>query len=221
VDAAAAKIAGLTDIHGAYVGGFTTDNGPSPAEKAGLQPADVIVTVDGQYVRDVASLQRLIRNYEPGQTVKLGVMRYGKQLTIPVKLGEPPATPNTAVAENASTTGDASSGAKAESTLGISVAPLTEDVVKSDSIPSDYAHGLLVTQVSPNGPSYPDPSAVSSGLLPRSDIIVRSLYPKRMDIKSLQDLSAAVKGVKSGDYLQLFVYNVRTAQTRPVNIQIP
>jgi serine protease Do len=220
VDAAAAQTAGLKDIHGAYVGGFTDDDGTSPAEKAGVQYADVIVAVDGHSVENVANLQRLIRNYEPGQTVKLDIMRHGKELTIPVKLGEPPATPATVAAAN-DNGGDLGGGAaKAESKLGISVAPVTDQMVSQDSIPSKFAHGLLVTNVSPTGPAYPDPSSTSTGLLPSSDIIVQSLYPKAMPIKTVDDLSKAVASVEKGKYLQLLVYNVQNGQTRPVNILI-
>ncbi len=220
VDVAAAHVAGMQQIYGAYVGGFTDDNGTSPAEKAGVQYADVITAVDGQHVQNVANLQRIIRNYEPGQTVKLDVMRHGKSLTIPVKLGEPPATPATVAAANYRSGATESSAAKAESTLGISVAPVTQQMVEQDSVPAQFSHGLLVTKVSPNGPAYPDPSSTSTGLLPSSDIIVRSLYPKAMPIKTMDDLSAAVKAVKKGDYLQLLVFNVGNGQTRPVNIQI-
>ena len=220
VDAAAAQVAGLKDIHGAVVGGFTDDNGPSPAETAGIQYGDVITSVDGQRVENVANLQRMIRNYEPGQTVKLEVARHGKDLTVAVKLGEPPETPAT-MASSSDDNGNASSGsARAESTLGISVAPVSQQMMDQDSIPAQYAHGLLVTRVSPNGPSYPDPSSTTTGLSPSSDIIVRSLYPKAMPIKSIDDLTAAVKAVKKGDYLQLLVYNLGNSQTRPVNIQI-
>ncbi len=218
VDAATANVAKMTDIHGALVGGFTDDNGTSPAEKAGLQQGDVIVAVDGQSVKDVAALQRIIRNYEPGETVKLGVVRYGKDLTMQVKLGEPPATPAATVASNDGADKSASPAAKAESRLGISVAPLPAQM--ADSIAAQYKHGLLVTNVSSSGPAYPDPSSTSTGLLPNSDVIVRSLYPKRMEIKTTDDLSAAVSAVKKGDYLQLLVYNLGNGQTRPVNIQI-
>ncbi|OYV64150.1 MAG: hypothetical protein B7Z72_13625 [Gemmatimonadetes bacterium 21-71-4] len=210
----------MTDIHGASVQGFTNDNGTSPAEKAGVEISDVIVGVDGQSVKDVASLQRMIRNYEPGQTVKLDVMRYGKKITIPVKLGEPPASATTAVASN--DRGDNSGGgaAVAESKLGISVSPLTQAMARQDSVPSQYSHGLVVTNVSPNGPAYPDPTSASGGLLAGQDIIVGSLYPKKFDIKSMDDLNKAVQSVKKGDYLQLLAYNAPTAQTHVVNILI-
>jgi Lon-like protease len=43
----------------------------SPAAKAGLQPTEVIVGVDGKLVRTTSDLRRLISKHEPGQTVSL------------------------------------------------------------------------------------------------------------------------------------------------------
>ncbi len=223
VDQGAAATAGLkNDIHGATVIAFTNDNGPSPAEKAGLQQGDVIVTVDGQYVRDVASLQRMIRNYEPGQTVDLGVMRYGKKLSIPVKLGSPPSAATTQVASNDMGGSSSSADAVAKSALGISVSPIPQSLLQQDTVPAKYRRGLLVTNVSTSGPAYPDPasSVATNGLFANSDIIVGSLYPRKMDISGMKDLDEAVKAVKKGDYLQLLVYNWQQAVSRPVNIQV-
>jgi PDZ domain-containing protein len=43
----------------------------SPAAKAGLQPTDVIVAVDGKPVRTTADLRRLISAHKPGDVVRL------------------------------------------------------------------------------------------------------------------------------------------------------
>jgi PDZ domain-containing protein len=43
----------------------------SPAAKAGLQPTDVIVAVDGKPVRTTADLRRLITAHKPGDVVRL------------------------------------------------------------------------------------------------------------------------------------------------------
>ncbi len=62
-----AEAAGLKEIRGARVDGFTGE--PSPAERAGLEVGDVIVAINGQPVERVASLQRIVRGFEPGQRV--------------------------------------------------------------------------------------------------------------------------------------------------------
>jgi PDZ domain-containing protein len=45
----------------------------SPAAKAGLEPTDVIVAVDGRPVRTTPDLRRLISRHRPGEVVRLSV----------------------------------------------------------------------------------------------------------------------------------------------------
>ncbi len=47
----------------------------SPAEKAGIYKYDIITKVDGQSVKDLASLQELLTYYAPGETVEVVVLR--------------------------------------------------------------------------------------------------------------------------------------------------
>jgi len=51
----------------------------SPAEKAGVKRADVIVTFDGERVRSVRQFTRLVQETPPGRTVKATVLRDGQQ----------------------------------------------------------------------------------------------------------------------------------------------
>src|SRR5262249_38152423 len=61
----------------------------SPAEKAGVRKADVIVTFDGERVRSVRHFARLVQETPPGRTVKATVVREGRQtdLQIPPREG--------------------------------------------------------------------------------------------------------------------------------------
>ncbi len=61
-----------------------------PAEKAGLKPGDVILTVDGDTVISVNDLQIKIAQRHPGDTVSLGIWRNQSEKTIQVKLGQAP-----------------------------------------------------------------------------------------------------------------------------------
>ena len=56
----------------------------SPAAEAGLQENDVIVTWNGSAIESVAQLTRLVRETPAGRTVKLGIMRDGRQRDIEV-----------------------------------------------------------------------------------------------------------------------------------------
>ncbi|MCH7753186.1 MAG: PDZ domain-containing protein, partial [Planctomycetes bacterium] len=56
----------------------------SAAEKAGLQPGDLITELDGEKVDDFTALTDRIATHEPGDTVTLKVTRKKKQLDIQV-----------------------------------------------------------------------------------------------------------------------------------------
>jgi C-terminal processing protease CtpA/Prc len=65
-----------------------------PAEKAGLKPGDVIVKVNDYVVKanvDQFELERAVREivkHKPGDKVKLGITRDGKDMTIEVTVGK-------------------------------------------------------------------------------------------------------------------------------------
>jgi len=61
----------------------------SPAEEAGLQPDDVIVSIDGQFVT-FGSLPEILGEYEPGDEVVLSILRDEETLEITVTLGTAP-----------------------------------------------------------------------------------------------------------------------------------
>jgi S1-C subfamily serine protease len=85
-------------VHGAGPGAVivSVEEG-SPASGAGLEPGDVILSVDGQDVDTENSLADLIAGYEPDNTVTLTVERPGQdedeesqEIDVEVELGEHP-----------------------------------------------------------------------------------------------------------------------------------
>ena len=62
----------------------------SPAAKAGLQKDDVIVRWDGEQIESAIQLSRLRRETPPGRTVRLGIVRDGREIEVSVQLGERP-----------------------------------------------------------------------------------------------------------------------------------
>src|SRR4030088_2062354 len=81
-----AAVAGPNAIRGVLVRNFPSDN--TPAKKAGLQPGDVIITAAGQPVDRVSTLQRIVRNHNPGETIDVEAMRYGQRKKFRVTLTE-------------------------------------------------------------------------------------------------------------------------------------
>lgn len=76
---------GLAKAEGALVGSVEIN---SPAEKAGIQPGDVIVGVNGTAVIESADLPRVIGNMSPGESAKIKVLRQGSARELTVKLAE-------------------------------------------------------------------------------------------------------------------------------------
>ncbi|MBK7662961.1 MAG: DegQ family serine endoprotease [Sterolibacteriaceae bacterium] len=76
---------GLAKAEGALVGSVEIG---SPAEKAGLQPGDVIVGVNGASVTDSADLPRIIGNMSPGESANIKVLRQGSARELSVTLAE-------------------------------------------------------------------------------------------------------------------------------------
>ncbi len=64
----------------------------SPADRAGLEKGDVILTYNSRAVTEPEVLRQLVRDTEPGRTVSLGVWRDGARRTIEVEVGELPAS---------------------------------------------------------------------------------------------------------------------------------
>src|SRR5262249_38365252 len=58
----------------------------SPADKAKLQPDDLIVYVDGLPVGDIHTFKEVLSRYNPNQTVRLEIQRERKLQTIALKL---------------------------------------------------------------------------------------------------------------------------------------
>lgn len=58
-----------------------------PADKAGIKDGDIITSVNGYRVGEVASVSSLISEYEPGSKVDITVLRDGRQLRFRATLG--------------------------------------------------------------------------------------------------------------------------------------
>jgi 2-alkenal reductase len=62
----------------------------SPAERAGVQPNDIITKVNDQAIDAKHPLSSLLVKNRPGDKVKLTLIRGGKEMTADVTLGQPP-----------------------------------------------------------------------------------------------------------------------------------
>ncbi len=88
-----ASLDGAYDGEGARIASSAANNGTAPivpggpAERAGLEPGDVIVAIDGKPVADSSELIVAIRSRSPGDTITLTVRRDGDERSVKVTLG--------------------------------------------------------------------------------------------------------------------------------------
>jgi serine protease Do len=194
-----ADAVGLKQIAGVVVDSYTSDD--SPAKKAGVQPGDVIIAVDGQPVDNTPQLQQRVAFKKPGETVEVTVLRQGgEKKTLTVRLARAPGEADSEVATVSSKS--KSDAASKEAMLGISVEPLTQDDARDTRLRSvlERGGGLVVTDVSPEGPAY--------GRLQSSDdpggpdiIVAVNGVPTR----TRAALREALKKIKPGDVVTLQV----------------
>ncbi|MEC5386714.1 Do family serine endopeptidase [Uliginosibacterium sp. H3] len=62
----------------------------SPADKAGVQPGDAMVSVDGQPISNPQSMLEHIASQQPGKSVRFGFVRRGKPLDLSIEIGRRP-----------------------------------------------------------------------------------------------------------------------------------
>ena len=139
---AEAKGAAITDV-----------TGGSPAEKAGLNPGDVVIGVDGRSVNDNNDLSRYISSKAPGETVHLQIVREGGERNVAVTLGTFP--------EQGEESEDTEATGKAE--LGMTLRNLTPDI--ADHMEMRGQKGVVVMDVEAGE------NAENAGLQ-RGDVIV-------------------------------------------------
>ena len=158
VDENTAKALDMKDAHGALVASVQEGQ---PADKAGIKEGDVIVSVDGQNIKDTAELLAAIAKKAPGSDAKVTVWREGAAKEFTVKLGD---RSENLSAENGIQTRDGSEAKKSEGTLGLSVRPLTRDEAKAFKIKDG---GLAILSVDEDKPA-------AAADLREGDIIVKA-----------------------------------------------
>ncbi|MCK4807624.1 MAG: Do family serine endopeptidase, partial [Candidatus Aegiribacteria sp.] len=110
----------------------------TPASAYGIHRGDVILTIDGETFRTITEFRNLIADVDPGNEVEIGIFRDGRDLFIPVVLGER-ADDETVVSSAPSTSDD----------FGWTLEELDRETAEALGDPS--LRGVLVVDVSQSG----------------------------------------------------------------------
>jgi serine protease Do len=164
----------------------TQVEGNSPAAKAGMKVGDLITGLDGREISDASQLQVTVGQTRPGSTIKLQVLRDGKNMEIPVTL-EKMGARDKSEDESAST-------GSGKPRWGLALSDITSDVRQQLQAPEDVK-GAVVERVSPGSP------ADNAGLRP-GDVI---LSVNRHQTSSVTEVKKALADIPSGQDVLLLV----------------
>ena len=167
---------GLKQQHGALVADVMRG---SPAERAGIKTGDIITEFNSKEVKDSAELPALVARVAPGTTASIKVLRDGKEISLPITVGE---MKDTEVA----TAGE-------EGDLGLTVQPLTPEVAQGMGL--NRAEGLVITEVKPG-------SAADDAGLREGDVITEV---NRRPVKTLADYNREMARSNKGQSVLFLV----------------
>jgi serine protease Do len=180
-----AKFFHVEDNEGAVV---TQVEDGSPAAKAGLKVGDVITELNGQRVADASELQIEVGQKQPGTTIKLEVLRDGKNVHEAVTLEEMGSRDH-----EGKESGDNSHG---KPRWGLGLTDMTPELREQLQASGDV-HGAVVEQVQPGSP------ADNAGLQ-RGDVIMEV---NRHPVQNADDVKKALSAVPKGQDALVLVWS--------------
>ncbi|MDN7178124.1 DegQ family serine endoprotease [Caballeronia sp. SEWSISQ10-4 2] len=180
MDQTLAKSFGLQSPNGALVSSIEAGG---PAAKAGLQPGDVILSLNGQPVADSNALPSQVAGLAPGTTAKVQVWRDKSTKDLSVTVGALSDAKTASAGDNA----DKGDSASQDARLGVAVRPLTPEERQSASL----SRGLLVQQAS---------GAAESAGIQAGDVI---LAVNGQPVTNVQQLKTMV--AHAGDSIALLI----------------
>jgi serine protease Do len=166
-----------------------------PAEKAGLKPRDIIISIDGRAIKDGNDLVAEIASRHPGSSVRIGYLRDGKEADTTITVGDR----DKVFTEQASADQEApqENGDSAENKLGIAVREVTPataaklstgGVVIQTVRPGSFADqqglepGLVITRINKQATaSKPQFDKTVDGLKSGEDVVFEIVDPKHPD----------------------------------------
>ncbi len=133
----------IKPARGALIAGID-DKGP--AKPAGIEPGDVVIKFDGQDIREMRDLPKIVAETPVGKDVEVTIIRKGKEETKTVKLGRLEDEKQAALTPKKNGTEEKTVVKKA---LGLDLANLTDELRKKHKI-KDKVKGVLITGVDAN-----------------------------------------------------------------------
>jgi serine protease Do len=117
-----------------------------PAKPAGIEPGDVVIKFDGQDIKEMRDLPKIVAETPVGKDVEVTIIRKGKEEKKIVKLGRLEDEKQAALTPKKDSPEEKTVVKKA---LGLDLANLTDELRKKHNI-KDKVKGVLITGVDAN-----------------------------------------------------------------------
>jgi serine protease Do len=190
--------------HGVLIG--TVSPGKA-ADKAGLKPNDVIISIDGQAIDTANDLVDNLSARRPGTMVTIGFLRAGAKMTTRCVIDDRTEIAEAAGADPVRSKGRDQNPNPGQTKLGVSVSDLPDDV------PGEL-HGVVILSVKPG--SFADELDPPVG----KGIVIEAV--NRTPIRNKADFDRVVSQLKSGDNVVLQVaYPNGAGQTALTGATLP
>jgi serine protease Do len=184
----------VTRMYGGGRGVVVQDVTPGgPADQAGIKPGDSIITVGGKSIKAGDELVAEVSSHRPGEKLKIGYLRNGKQEEATVTVADRQKLFGTQLGTGEDNSEEA---APKEGKLGVTVKAVPDEVAKRLNLQPNQ--GVIVADVKPG-------SFAESVQLGRGDVI---LEVNRQPISNPRAFAKIESGLKSG---QDVVFVVRQA----------
>ena len=160
--------------HGALVASVVPGK---PADKAGIQAGDIILSFDGNSIDEMRDLPKIVAQSEVGKKYEVGIWRNGKDRSLTIETDRFPEDDAVAglVSPNQSTTPKS----EQDDVFGASLSKLTDDVRRQYDI-NDDIDGVVVIDVDRNG------LAAQNGIR-QGDVITSVNNVKVLKVNDIQD----------------------------------
>jgi serine protease Do len=162
----------LKDEKGALVADVTPGG---PAEKAGIQRGDVIVSFNGKEIKEMNELPYVVASTPVGKSATVEVLRKGQKKSLEIKIAELKDEKEAPVVT------------EAKPRLGMTVEDLTPELAKNFGL--SEAKGVVVVQVE-------DGSSAAEAGLRAGDVI---LEIDQSPVKDVKDFGGKIESYKAGD----------------------
>ena len=183
---------GLDKARGAMVASVSPGG---PAEKAKIEPGDVVLTFDGKEVNEMRRLPRIVAETPIDKKSPITIWRKGKELKLEVTVGELDETDVASAAPDTGGKGGKDSGKATVDALGMSLAKISTELRDKFSIDGSV-DGVVVTDVANDSP------AAQKGLR-AGDVIVEVAQETVKDPKDVADRVAKAKAAGRKSVLML------------------